>query len=146
MYYNSSTGQNQSEKKGFVTSSFCPSRCNVTLEKIDQEMYFWSRLSIIPHIWPSKVASLQLFETGRIFRFFSPPQVVVGVFFPLTSSLTKGLCTFFFFFFLFSSFNNGIFIPSSGRWWEEPHFSSDNRKVVPCFARARGTPWNSINT
>lgn len=77
MYYNSSTGQNQSEKKGFVTSSFCPSCCNVTLEKIDQEMYFWSRLSIIPSLWPSKVASLQLFEIERIFRFLAPPQVVV---------------------------------------------------------------------
>lgn len=57
MYYHSSTGQNQSEEKGFVTPSFSPSCCNMTSEKIDQEMYFWSRLST-PHpspppLWPS---------------------------------------------------------------------------------------------
>lgn len=46
MCYHSSTGQNQSEEKGFVTPSFSRSRCNMTLEKIDQEMYFWSQLSI----------------------------------------------------------------------------------------------------
>lgn len=45
MYYHSSTGQNQSEEKGLVTPSFSLSCCNVTSEKIDQEMYFWSRLS-----------------------------------------------------------------------------------------------------
>lgn len=51
MYYHSSTGQNQSEEKGFVTPSFSLSRCNVTSEKIDQEMYFWSRLSTPPHLF-----------------------------------------------------------------------------------------------
>lgn len=46
MYSHSSAGQNQSEEKGFVTSSFSLGRCNMTLEKIDQEMYFWTQLSI----------------------------------------------------------------------------------------------------
>lgn len=57
MYYHSSTGQNQSEEKGFVTPYFSLSHCNVTSEKIDQEMYFWSRLSTahppVPPLWPS---------------------------------------------------------------------------------------------
>lgn len=37
---------NQSEGKGFVTPSFSPSHCDMTLEKIDQEKYFWTQLSI----------------------------------------------------------------------------------------------------
>lgn len=42
----SRTAWNQSEGKGFVTPSFFPSHCDMTLEKIDQERYFWSQLSI----------------------------------------------------------------------------------------------------
>lgn len=46
MYSHSSAGRNQSEEKGSVTPSFSLSHCNRILEKTDQEMYFWTQLSI----------------------------------------------------------------------------------------------------
>lgn len=33
-------------KRGYVTPSFSFSRCNMTLEEIDQEMYFWTQFWI----------------------------------------------------------------------------------------------------
>lgn len=51
---NSCTVWNQSGKKGFVTPSFSLTHCDMILEKIDQERYFWSQLSITLSLWPSK--------------------------------------------------------------------------------------------
>lgn len=61
-----SAGQNQSEEKGFVTPSFSLSRCNMTLEKIDQEMYFWT---LIASPLTFKVVVLLSFMTCEISPF-----------------------------------------------------------------------------
>lgn len=61
-----SAGQNQSEEKGFVTPSFSLSRCNMTLEKIDQEMYFWT---LIASPLTFKVVVLLSFMTCEISFF-----------------------------------------------------------------------------
>lgn len=139
MYYNFPAGQNQSEKKGFVTPSFCPSCCNVTLEKIDQEMYFWSRLSIIPSLWPLSVASVRLFDIERIFSFAATPQVVATWHLHPSNDLAPPsffhLSTMTSLFLPVSSHEDGLifFLPLT------------RRKVVACFAGALGTTWNSIN-
>lgn len=60
MYSHSSARQNQSEEKGFVTPSFSLSRCNMTLEKTDQEVYFWTQLSIASPLTFKVVLSCQI--------------------------------------------------------------------------------------
>lgn len=57
MSSHSSAGQNQSEEKAYVTPSLSLRRRNLTLEEIDQAMYFWTGLSVALPLTFSEVSS-----------------------------------------------------------------------------------------